>query len=217
MRPSIPFLDANELPWEGPPGGGVFSKTLNADPAAAAKTMLLRSAPRPVTEQNRRRAHYHDGSEEFLSLGPRFTFDAGLWLERLSYVHMPPGTVHGSDVQVPDGYLLYLRTNGAAEPRFVQDPKDRYPFSLGADAFTIIPDATGRSLTKDASVVKLAAGDAGPLPMDTARCREVFVIEGEMAAGGFVFKTHCYACYAPGEVAPFVTARAPTLLMINLS
>lgn len=216
MRPPIPFLDANALPWEGPPGGGVFSKTLNADPAMAAKTMLLRSDPRPVTEQNRRRAHYHEGSEEFLSLGPRFTFDAGLWLERLAYVHMPPRTVHGSDVQVPDGYLLYLRTSGATQPNFMPEPKERYPFSLGAESFIVIANATDQRLAKDASLIRLAAGYAGPLPVDANRGCEVFVVEGEMTSGGYLFKEHCYACYAPGEK-PVLKVTPPTLLMINLS
>jgi hypothetical protein len=216
VRTPIPFLDADSLGWDGPPGGGVYSKILNSDPATNAKTMLLRSDPRPVTEQNRRRAHSHDGSEEFLSLGARFTFDAGLWLERLSYVHMPPRTVHGSDVQVPDGYLLYLRTTGATEPQFMQEPMQSYPFSLGSEKFTIIPDAVGAALSRDASLIRLQAGYSGTLPMESERCREVFVVEGEMTAGGHVFREHCYACYEPGD-APVLKVHAPTLLMVNLS
>jgi hypothetical protein len=117
MRPAVDWLDTSTLSWDV--GVGVATKVLNTDPVSGARTVLLRSDPRPVTEATRRRAHFHDGTEEFFSLGPRFTFDNGIWLDRGAYVHVPPRTVHGTDVQVPDGYLLYLRTSGGTRPQFV--------------------------------------------------------------------------------------------------
>ena len=78
MRPSVDILNTAAMPWAV--GEGIATKVLNADPGSGDRTVLLRSDPRVITESNRRRAHVHDGVEEFFCLGPEFSFDGGVWL-----------------------------------------------------------------------------------------------------------------------------------------
>lgn len=115
MRTAFPLEAIGDRPWVPlRAGAAVECIELNLDRDSGARTRLLRSRPRPLIE---RKTQSHAGEEEFLVLEGRFTFDGEPWFEPGSYVRLPPSTSHGSRVEVPQGYLLYLRTTerGAAE------------------------------------------------------------------------------------------------------
>ncbi len=108
MRTAFPLEAIGDRPWVPlRPDGAVECIELNLDRDSGARTRLLRSQPRPIIEH---KTQSHAGEEEFLVLEGRFTFDGEPWFEPGSYVRLPPSTPHGSRVEVPQGYLLYLRT-----------------------------------------------------------------------------------------------------------
>jgi hypothetical protein len=228
----IGALESETLPWSWSADGGIATKVLNTDPVNGARTVLLKSAPRAVNEATRRRAHYHFGAEEFLSLGSAFSFDDGYWHGRLSYAYIPPLTVHGTDVQVPDGYLLYLRTLGPAEPRFVArhgppefsavgKPQPILVASpLDKDVVDIagLPGARSRRLSQvageSASLVFLKAGCSGPLRQAGNLC-ELLVAEGEVAFDAVGLGQGGYVCRSLAESGVVVTAMRDSVLMVN--
>lgn len=229
MRHLIPHLDTLSLPWQWAAGGGIASKVLNADDAAGARTVLLRSAPRAVTEDSRRRAHFHLGSEEFISLGPPFSFDDDAWNPRLAYAFLPPGTVHGRDVQVPDGYLLYLRTRGPAEPRFLT--AHAAPAAPAGTPVRIADPTAGpwqarggaavRPLNVDpaggehAALIRMPDDYAGPLPVDAARQYEILTLEGRWRCAGAVHRGGAYACLTGADDPPAVRVEREALLVVH--
>lgn len=129
MKTQLPLSSLDALEWQPAGVPGIDIKPLNADPDTGARTSLLRSAVRTSVE---RKAQYHPGDEEFLCLEGRFTFDGRDWFGRGSYVHFPARTVHGASVQVPGGYLLYLRTTGTAVAHPVAEPLHPTPYALDA-------------------------------------------------------------------------------------
>ncbi len=148
MRSHVPLCPVDALAWQPAGVPGIEIKPLNVDPATGARTSLLRSAVRTSVEH---KAQYHPGDEEFLCLDGRFTFDGLEWFESGSYVHFPPRTVHGASVQVPGGYLLYLRTTGTAVAHPVSVPRHPTPYALDA------PDAGS-----PATISRMAGGLARP-------------------------------------------------------
>ncbi len=127
MRTHVPLQSLDAVDWQPAGVPGIEIKPLNLDPDTGARTSLLRSAVRNTIEH---RAQYHPGDEEFLCLDGRFTFDGRDWFGPGSYVHFPPRTVHGVSVQVPGGYLLYLRTTGMAVAHPVAEPLHPTPYAL---------------------------------------------------------------------------------------
>ncbi|MDX2224678.1 MAG: hypothetical protein SFV21_18135 [Rhodospirillaceae bacterium] len=234
MRQIIPHLDTLAMPWQwsqpsGPGGGGIATKVLNADAAFDARTVLLRAAPRAVNAQTRRKAHFHRGGEEFLSLGPPFSFDDGLWNPRLAYAYLPPGTVHGRDVQVPDGYLLYLRTWGSAQPLFLTEHaapaapagtpvKLTNPLSSAWRTVCVLnhDPATGER----ALMIRLPAGFDGAVPAGDASQYEILTLEGRWRHGVDVHRAGAYACLPgqpdrPGGGAPTARVEREALLLVH--
>ena len=237
MRRTVSFMSTRSLAWQISGEGGIATRVLNDDPVTGDRTVLLRAPPRVVTEAGRRRSHYHLGGEEFLSLGHPFTFDGNIWHRRLDYSFIPPGTVHGSDVRVPDGYLLYLRTSGPTEPKFVSatGAPPRPPATTAAAIRVAAPDAAGwRSAaapsaasryelrcdpaTGDAAfLVRLPADFAGPIPGERSTGQyEILVVTGRFAAvDGTICRSLWYACGDADVFAGPVKAERETLLLVN--
>lgn len=214
------ILDATALPWVWSADAGIGTKVLNEDTTSGARTVLLCSKPRPVTEATRRRAHYHEGVEEFLSLGPAFSFDDNVWHHRLSYLFLPPGTVHGTDVQVPEGYLLFLRTGGGAEPRFLAaHGPPRVP-----GIPTAVPDPLAAKwqsqgglsvlqFSTHARMLRLGAGFSGSLAIVGDRT-ELFVVDGCLALGdGQSISSNGYVCRDGQAIGPVTSERETMIFM----
>ena len=126
-----PLRSTLTVAWEPLGSSGLHVKTLREDPARLERTLLLRSPARPGPEPL---AHFHEGYEEFLCLEGRITFDGETWHGPLSYAYFPPRTVHGAQVWVPEGYLLYLRSCGPATPQPVSNARQPTPYAFDAGA-----------------------------------------------------------------------------------
>lgn len=94
MRPYIPMLDTNELPWKPGVVPGIYRKELSFDPETKATTHISRIDPANAP-QLPPRPHYHQVSEEILVLKGALSFADDQWLEPYSYCYHPPETVHG--------------------------------------------------------------------------------------------------------------------------
>jgi hypothetical protein len=127
MRATTPFGRCESYAWVPMGPAGLRLKELNRDPVTGARTALLSSPARAGVEC---KAQYHDGEEEFFCLAGTFTFDGVQWFRPGSYVCFPPRVVHGARVQVPDGYLLYLRTHGSTDAVRVSEPHSDRPYRL---------------------------------------------------------------------------------------
>jgi len=202
MRTEITHVDTETLPWMWADNGSTATKILSTDPTTGDRTMLLRSAPRVATESSRRRAHYHTGTEEFLTLGPDFTFDNDIWLPRRSYVFLPAGCIHGTDVRVPYGYVMYLRTTGDVTPVFqdAQSHSQAPPLPDTQKPAAIVSVADSRAapalpLSAPSRLISLARDDAQPLTVDVGCGFELFVVDGKfVTADGRTFCGNSYAC-----------------------
>ncbi|MBM3513084.1 MAG: hypothetical protein FJX59_05145 [Alphaproteobacteria bacterium] len=230
MRPIVRNLATANLPWEWSRDGGVGTKVLSRDADTGARTTLLRSKQRPVTEATRRRAHFHRGVEEFLSLGPAFSFDDDHWHSRLSYAYLPAQTVHGTNVQVPDGYLLYLRTHGPTEPLFlaahgppenaaqptIHAPPQESAWQPAAGTSAVVRHLHASENETSFLLRFTAAGDTPFLLLAGAVRYEILVIEGRLAfEQGDVLDKESYACLAPEDCRTATVAAAPALLMVT--
>ncbi len=98
-----------------------------------ARTLLLRSAPRPAIEITDRRPQHHPVDEEFLCLDGRFTLEGSEWLTPLTYVYYPAGLVHGFRVDIPDGYEVYLRNSGPLVTERVDTPAQDRPYFTASE------------------------------------------------------------------------------------
>lgn len=214
MRPVVDVLDSAAMPWAV--NGGLATKVLNTDLTDGGRTVLLRSDPRPLTEATRRRAHCHDGTEEFLNLGPRFSFDGGVWIENGAYVHLPPGTVHGTDVRVPDGYLLFLRTVGSAVPKFVAANET----PNGMTVRPVMPGGnTVQRLSPGAALIQLPPNFSDRFPMELPDgVAEVFVVDGGFQNAHLTMRPGNYACLPANALAgPVTSASGARILVIAAS
>jgi hypothetical protein len=137
------------------------------------------------------------GDEEFFCLEGRFTFDGQVWFAPGSYVHFPPHFVHASHVEVPEGYLLYLRTTGDGRaypvgPRDSVDPSFAEPLGSVSSATIVDTKASAASTQQGghriASPVQILRRADGPNP-----CR---IELGILAAG----ENLCRECHEPIEV-----------------
>ena len=123
-------LDAENVAWEDAGGFGISQKILKQDPDTGARTLLLRSPPRPGAAMGDRRPQHHPVDEEFLCLSGRFTLEGTDWLTPMMYVYYPAGLVHGFGVDVPDGYEVYLRNSGPLATERVDAPTMDRPYFL---------------------------------------------------------------------------------------
>lgn len=232
MRTSVPCLDTSAIEWSA--GAPISRKVLNGDPDAGAHTVLLRSAPRPQPEV---KPQFHDVDEEFFCLEGRFTFDGRTFFEPRSYVFFPAGTVHGSAVHVPDGYVIYLRNGGRVGSFGVKRPAHPTPYAVepaGSERqITMIApprptDWTGSELSigwrplggraasgESATLLRLPAGWRGR-PARQAGYVELLVLEGLVEKeDGHALGPGCYAYAAPGEEQPGMTSPAGALVLVN--
>jgi hypothetical protein len=202
MRTELAQVDTDAVEWMWAENGSTATKVLNTDPLTGERTVLLRSAPRPEAAATRRRAHYHAGTEEFLTLGPDFTFDNDIWLPRFSYVYLPAGCVHGTDVRVPNGYVMYLRTTGDVKPVFL-DVESRPPGPplhgpQGQSAIVSVADSGAISeLPSNAPsrLISLARVGKQAQTYDIGCGCELFVADGKfITADGRTFCRNAYAC-----------------------
>ena len=122
MQENRIILDTNSAAWETVENAGIALKSLNPRTARGGQTQLLRSKPRPASEIADRRPQYHPVDEEFLCLDGRFTLEGTHWLTPMSYVFYPAGLVHGFNVDVPDGYEVYIRNSGPLETDRIDAP-----------------------------------------------------------------------------------------------
>jgi len=122
MRKHISSLDTRRLEWSPAGAPGIFQKLLNSDPVSGARTLLLKSDPRPKDRLTDRRPQYHPVDEEFFCLSGRFTLEGEPWLKPHCYVYYPPMIVHGFAVDVPGGYEIYLRNSGSIATTRVDSP-----------------------------------------------------------------------------------------------
>ncbi len=133
MRKTVRKLAVDDLDWVPAGTPGVFEKILNEDDVTGARTVMLKSLPRPSDQLTDRRPQYHPVDEEFFCLSGRFTLEGTPWLTPMSYVFYPPGLVHGFNVDVPDGYEVYLRNSGPHETERIE--------SLAQDSLYFIADS----------------------------------------------------------------------------
>ena len=125
-------LETESLAWKEAGNSGISEKILKQDSDTGARTLLLRSVPRPSADIADRRPQYHPVDEEFLCLSGRFTLEGTHWLTRMTYVYYPAGLVHGFNVDVPDGYQIYLRNSGPLATERVDSPAQENPYFIGA-------------------------------------------------------------------------------------
>jgi hypothetical protein len=195
------MTDPEDLPWEEL-GPGIAQKLLYTQPTDGARTLLLRSRPRPKAQLGDLKPQYHPFYEEFLTLEGRFTLEGTHWLTPLTYVFYPAGLVHGFAVDVPDGYEIYLRNPGPFSfetvdapardaPYLIDDPEQETPGIIIADCGGLIEKASAsgelsvialRDINGDGAVIAaLSGGDELQLPLtDPAAYAEIFVLEGEV-------------------------------------
>lgn len=201
-------LETEHLAWEAAGTAGTSQKLLKQDADTGARTLLLRSLPRPETEMVDRRPQYHPVDEEFLCLAGKFTLEGTHWLTPMTYVYYPAGLVHGFGVDVPDGYLVYLRNSGPLVTRRVDSPAQYRPHFIdarSADCSGEVIVAYCSELIRDAlqssqiSVITLRDNDLTKegalivcMPPDrhlqfqlsgSGAYAELFVLEGEIQLG----------------------------------
>jgi len=122
MRNHIQKLSVDDLEWMPTGAPGLMEKIINEDQISGARTLMLKSIPRPGDQISDRRPQYHPVDEEFLCLSGRFTLEGHPWLTQGTYVYYPPNLVHGYAVDVPDGYEIYLRNSGPLSTTRVESP-----------------------------------------------------------------------------------------------
>jgi len=97
---------------------GLSITTLRQDPDTGAKSLILKSAPRSPGQS---RPHFHASCEEVFNLGPTMTFDAGRPLPHHGYALYPAQMPHGTAVDLPQGYHLFVRYSGSSDVHFDDD------------------------------------------------------------------------------------------------
>lgn len=232
MRRAVPLGPVEPLPWSALGAPGIEIKVLNEDPDTGGRTGILRSVARPAVEH---KAQYHLGEEEFFCLGGRFTFDGETWFEPGSYVHFPPRTVHGARVQVPQGYLLYLRTAGDMTVHRVPEPLAPTPYSIAGpqrdgDTHTHVrtgglegpparqPLRSGDGPDSRVELLRLSAGEA-LLPEGAASgspALEVLVVSGTVSDGeGARIEAPAYGYYPAGRAPRDLRAVGPCVALVH--
>ena len=211
MRLSQTTIDTRELPWEQL-SDAVSRKLLNGNPEVGPHTLLLRSLPREANGVSL--GHYHPAAEEFFCLEGDFTFDEGVWFRDGAYAMYPAYCVHGTDVHVRGGYLLYLRLSGPGQLFMVGTPDATQADDGSAGESRIDPSlrpaimelavtpaakqAPGKHATDSAvmitalhrdangagSTLVTAAADSGLIEIESDRELELFAPSGTFAISG---------------------------------
>jgi hypothetical protein len=129
MRKQTHKLVVDDLEWSSTGAPGLFEKLLNEDHTTGARTVILKSMPRPRPAGQK--PQYHPVDEEFFCLSGGFTLEAGTLLEDDSYVYYPANLVHGFCVDVPSGYEIYLRNSGPLSTTHVEHPVEDSSYLAG--------------------------------------------------------------------------------------
>ena len=217
MRLTRRAIDTDTLPWQQL-SDVLYSKLLNGSREEGPHTLLLRSEPR---EPGPLCAQYHPGDEELFGLGGDFTFDGSTWFRDGSYAFYPAYFVHGTDVHVRGGYVVYLRLSGSNQLFKVDEPDSDVPYYVGegesvdyaiqlADAaatkgergiaeespLQVKPLHTDAATGKGSTLLIAARGSIGQLiEIETRGLLELFTVSGTFAlADGECLKARSYHC-----------------------
>lgn len=242
MRKHICKLSVDALPWSPTGTPGVMEKVLNEDQATGARTVMLKSEPRPSDQIPDRRPQVHPVDEEFFCLSGRFTLEGDVWFQSGTYVYYPPNLVHGYAVDVPHGYEIYLRNSGSISTQRVETPAKNTLHFIDQDDSPdshIIIHHTDDSLKAvngesklSVSVLRAASDDnegavlvnlpphtpiASPEPGFDGFL-EIFVISGRMElTGQATLSSRDYAFVPPGVPLELVGLDAVSCFIVNHS
>jgi hypothetical protein len=230
-------LDVERLAWQPVGASGISEKILEDDPDTGARTLLLRSPPRPSADIPDRRPQYHPVDEEFLCLAGKFTLEGTHWLTPMTYVHYPAGLAHGFNVDVPDGYEIYLRNSGPVTTQRVDSPAEDNPYFIGDGQRDPIIVSNCSKLVLDAvqsnqlSVITLRNNDRTKegaliacLPTDgniasqidgAGDYLDILVLEGAIQLGDLEQLGKLGYASLVGPAKFKITSLEPTVLMLN--
>lgn len=242
MRKSVRKLSVDDLDWVPVGTPGVFEKILNEDDVTGARTVMLKSLPRPSEQLPDQRPQYHPVDEEFFCLSGRFTLEGDVWFEPGSYVYYPPNLVHGYAVDVPGGYEIYLRNSGSLSTKRVESPaqgklhfihKENEPTSgvivcHAAERLELMWNEQALSVLP---LRRAQYGDDGTLvttlPRDTHITSpaggfdgvlEIYVLDGKVeVAHQAVLSSHDYACFPPETPVELIGLDAMSKCLVNYS
>jgi hypothetical protein len=217
MRVSRRAIDTSTLAWQQL-SGEQYCKLLNGNPEEGAHTLLLRSEPRV---QGSLFGQYHPIDEELFCLEGDFTFDGSTWFRDGSYAFYPAYFVHGTNVHVRGGYVVYLRLSGPGQLFTVDKPSSDAPYYVGegqpADYALQLVDAARTDGTKciadesplqvkrlhtdtvtgkGSTLLSAARGSIGQMiEIETHGLLEIFTVSGSFAlADGGRLTAHTYHC-----------------------
>jgi len=232
-------LETERLAWEEAGAPGISQKLLKQDTDTGARTLLLRSLPRPETDMVDRRPQHHPVDEEFLCLAGKFTLEGTHWLTPLTYVYYPAGLVHGFGVDVPDGYQVYLRNSGPLVTERVDSPAQDSPHFIdarSADCGQVIVSYCAELIrdtlqSSKLSVIPLRNNDLNKegaliasMPPDrhlqirlngSEAYAEIFVLEGEIQLGDLnrIGKSSYASLVGPADLR--ITSVGSTVLLLQ--
>jgi len=240
MRNDIKKVSVADLEWTPAGAPGIFEKILNVDEATGARTLILKSVPRPGDQIVDRRPQFHPVAEEFFCLSGRFTLEGDPWFTYGSYVYYPPKVVHGFSVDVPDGYEIYLRNSGPLSTERVDVPTmDKLHFAdsmQGATGHVILrqTDSVIDQMVRadEPSIAQLRIStDTGEgaflssLPRETRieppengyeGFVELLMVRGEIELSGQgMLSTGEYAFVPPGTSVDFIGRDAASCFIVN--
>jgi hypothetical protein len=217
MRLTRRAIDTDTLAWQQL-SSEISCKLLNGSQEDGPHTLLLRSQPR-VRESVF--GQYHPIDEEFFCLEGDFTFDGSTWFRDGSYAFYPAYFVHGTNVHVRGGYVVYLRLSGSNQLFKVDEPDGDVPYYVGEGQPTdyalqlveaagteavkgiaeesllqVKPLHTDAATGKGSTLLTAAPGSIGQLiEIETRGLLEIFTVSGTFAlADGEFLKARSYHC-----------------------
>lgn len=229
MRPFIPHLDPETLPWEELLGSKLMRKVFSTDPDTGGDTALVRLTP---GWQGRAGAHYHSGFEEALILAGDVDLNGRDSLLAGSYLYRPGGIVHGFVDRSNGGADIIIKMGAATDLNSVaspgQDVEYDHPSARVADGrphivnlrtdaqpWTSENGIARKVLSRDTltgaetALVRLPAGFSGPQSFSRSRGWEWVIIDGGMTlADGTRFRRFGYS-HRPAGTSDTVIAAAP--------
>ena len=236
MRPHIPHLDTEAIPWQ-PRAEGAYTKILSTDPDNGARTALQRVVPdegynAPTV------AHYHHSDEELLILDGKLSFDSKTFLGRLSYCYHPARTVHGFKSSVPEETWFLSRHSENMITKQIPEPTQQSYYSIaevepdrglavlvrpedgtwekGAGGAEVLDLGSDPKTGEGSKFLRVPPGSAVDLGVPDAFYQEIFVLEGSLAAqDGTAFNRGAYAFCPPGERRPDFTKSGGALVYVN--